>query len=118
MIEGAEADTDAEICLAAKELNQGNREFAGGDWVFASLEIHVRDGCRKMMEKEFCQLIEFCAISIQIAIGTTHSAVVAILAAEIGEFDHGAHEDFVAKMGSGGGGGAFVERGLFAVARQ
>ena len=118
MVERAEANTHAEIGFAAKELDEWNGEFAGGNWIFAGLEIYVSDGRRQMVEKEFGQLIKFSAITIQIAIGTAHSAIMAVFATEIGEFDHGAHENGVAKMGACGCGGAFVEGGLFAVARQ
>jgi len=118
MVESAQADADAEIGFAAEELDQRDRQFARGDWIFAGLEIHVGDGWRQVVEKEFGEFVEFSAVTIQIAIGTAHSAVMAVFAAEIGEFDDGADENGVAKMGACSRGGAFVEGGLFAVARQ
>ena len=118
MVECAEANADAQIAFAAEELNERDGEFAGGDRVFAGLEIDVGNAGRKVIEEEVGEFVEFGAIAFEVAVGAAHSAVMAVFAADVGKFDNGADEDFTAEKFACGGGGAIVQGGLFAVARQ
>lgn len=118
MVESAETNADPEIAFAAQELNQRDGEFARGDGIFAGLEIDVGDAGGEVIEEKIGEFVEFGAIAIEIAIGAAHSAVMAVFAADVREFDNGADEDFAAEMFACGRGGAIVQGGLFAVARQ
>lgn len=118
MVECAEANADAEIAFAAKELNKRDGEFARGDRVFAGLKIDVGDAGGEVIQEEISEFVELGAVAFEVAIGAAHSAVMAVLAADVGKFDDGTDEDFAAEMFACGGSGAIVQGGLFAVAGQ
>ena len=118
MVECAEANADAEIAFAAKKLNQRNGQFPRRDGIFAGLELDVGDAGGQVIEEKIGEFVEFGAIAVKVTIGAAHSAVMAIFAANVRKFDNGADEDFAAEMFARGCGGAIMQGGLFAVARQ
>jgi hypothetical protein len=65
-----------------------------------------------VIQDELGDLLRDRAISGEFPIISPHAAVRAILAAEIGDFNHAANENFTAKPLSGGGVGSLVERRL------
>src|SRR3954467_13729315 len=100
MAEGPEANADAQICFAAQGLNQRQNDFPNGNGIFASLDVHIGDAGGAMMDEQFGELFVFGAKSAEGAIAAAHSAIGAIFAAIIGNFDNSADENVVSEARS------------------
>jgi hypothetical protein len=70
-----------------------------------------------VVDEQFGQLIVTGTEARQAAVVPPHPAVGAVLPAMIGNLDHGAQEDPLAKSGGGSGGGAGVKQVLGFAAR-
>ena len=71
-----------------------------------------------MFDEQFGDLFILRAVAGEVAIIAAHATVAAIFAAEIRNFDHGAHENFFAKLTSCRGGSAFVQGRLCRAVRS
>jgi len=64
------------------------------------------------MEKQFSQLLVVGPETFQDAVIAAHAAIGAIFTAEIGNLNHGPHEDVAPELRPGGGERGFMQCGL------
>jgi hypothetical protein len=116
-VEGAEADDDTEGGLAFEDADERDGDVLNGEGVFAGLEADVGDALGSAMDEELGEVVDGGAVALEVSIRAAHAAITAILAAEVGDFDHAAYEDLLAEAGEGGRSGGFVEGGLVGAAQ-
>jgi len=82
-------------------LDERQDDFANGNRIFAGLDVHISHAGGAMVNKQFGDLLVISAKAIEGAVAAAHTAIGAIFAAIVGDFDDAANKNLVSELRPG-----------------